>query len=331
MTLSWLGKASVLVLIFGCLALLVVGSFLWVKVEPVVLFAKKPPPLTKTGISSYKPVICSIALKELLYIDEWIKYHRALGFEQIYLYDNSENNDMQFLNTKYEFFVTVKHYPGRNLQTDAYNDFRVVHQNESMWVAILDCDEFINLYKHKNIRDFIDDRIQQVQQIPNHYLGMISLNWYIFGDNNQTSYSPLPVVQRFTTRQAVVSGYSKSLSYLPLTVYSSTHCSVIGSKIPTDKLVWVDGDGRILRNCCEDFRLNETANIASIHHYHTKSKDEWKLKRERGLADKPFLNQSYNHSNFYTYNVNSTTYDDSAWRFYKLHVLNNTDFIRKRN
>jgi hypothetical protein len=41
---------------------------------------------------SHFAVICAIALDEELYIDEWIRYHLLLGFNHIYVYDNSENN-----------------------------------------------------------------------------------------------------------------------------------------------------------------------------------------------------------------------------------------------
>ena len=34
-------------------------------------------------------VICAIVKNEELYIDEWVKYNRYLGFNQIFLYDTT--------------------------------------------------------------------------------------------------------------------------------------------------------------------------------------------------------------------------------------------------
>ena len=42
-----------------------------------------------------KAVVWSIQTKEDAYIDEWVDYHLGLGFEMIYIYDNSDNYDLR--------------------------------------------------------------------------------------------------------------------------------------------------------------------------------------------------------------------------------------------
>ena len=42
-----------------------------------------------------KAVVCSIQTKEDAYIDEWVDYHLAIGFEMIYIYDNTDNFDLR--------------------------------------------------------------------------------------------------------------------------------------------------------------------------------------------------------------------------------------------
>ena len=63
-----------------------------------------PPPRRKTrretAISPSSPttpstVLCAMAKDEEAYLDEWVNYHLAIGFETIYLYDNSETNELR--------------------------------------------------------------------------------------------------------------------------------------------------------------------------------------------------------------------------------------------
>lgn len=35
-------------------------------------------------------VICALARREHLYINDWVKYHIDLGFDHIYIYDNDD-------------------------------------------------------------------------------------------------------------------------------------------------------------------------------------------------------------------------------------------------
>lgn len=89
-------------------------------------------------------VICVIALNEEKYIDEWIKYHLALGFSHIYIYDNSENYSLKNKSSRY---VTVIHFPGHTKQLEAYDLFIITYKNKHKWAAFIDCDEFIILKK----------------------------------------------------------------------------------------------------------------------------------------------------------------------------------------
>lgn len=45
-------------------------------------------------------VVCAIAKNEGMYIDEWIAYNIKLGFDNIYVYDNSDDNDLADLPAK---------------------------------------------------------------------------------------------------------------------------------------------------------------------------------------------------------------------------------------
>lgn len=55
--------------------------------------------------SNIYPVIFSVAKKEQPYIEEWVRWHIALGFDHIYLYDNEDTPVYKDQLIKYEKFL----------------------------------------------------------------------------------------------------------------------------------------------------------------------------------------------------------------------------------
>jgi hypothetical protein len=53
--------------------------------------------------------ICCIVTEEEAYLHEWIDYHLGIGFDHVYIYDNSQDFDLQLWHRKH---ATVKHFPG---------------------------------------------------------------------------------------------------------------------------------------------------------------------------------------------------------------------------
>jgi hypothetical protein len=211
-------------------------------------------------------VICAIALNEDLYIDEWIQYYLRLGFTHIYIYDNSDNNSLK---GKQSSSVTVIHYPGKAKQCQAYSTFFKSFALKHKWIAILDCDEFIVLKKHNSIIEFLkayDD------------CDSIGLSWKMFGTSNEVEYKNEPVTHRFKycskesnihIKCIIKSSYVNSIN--------SPHFANLKSGC-TNK----DTSRCVLSG---PFNPNPKYDIACIHHYWTKSENEFKLKLERGRSD----------------------------------------------
>ena len=102
------------------------------------------------------PLVCAVAIVkgEAPFIDEWIAYHRIIGVDHFFLYDNDADSPLRALLAPHADYLTVvdgpgeaEHLPGRNKQTKAYQDAlsRIRHE----WVAFLDIDEFIVLRRHQ--------------------------------------------------------------------------------------------------------------------------------------------------------------------------------------
>jgi hypothetical protein len=209
-------------------------------------------------------VICSIALNEELYIDEWIKYHLALGFSKIYIYDNSDNNILQ---SKQTDCVIISHFPGKKRQLEAYDFFVIQYKTKHKWVAIIDIDEFIVLKQHKSIMDFLNMY---------NYYESIALNWKMFGTAHQIEYSPNPVTERFYLCSNKVNTHVKCITQIE-------HIKInISSHYPQLKKGSFYDPSRTIVS--PPFH-NGSYDIACIHHYYTKSVEEFRKKILRGTGD----------------------------------------------
>ena len=143
------------------------------------------------------PAIVCIAKKEHDYIEEFIKYHLALGFKYIYLYDNEDTPTYETMLDKYKDNIKVIHLPFNNydkpVQYFALNDFitKYLFTTDITHLVHIDIDEFIVLKKHANICDFIKEYIVGDCQ-------GIGMNWRFFGSSGRTEKTDEPITSRFT-------------------------------------------------------------------------------------------------------------------------------------
>jgi hypothetical protein len=226
-------------------------------------------------------VICAIAKNEEKYIDEWIQYHLFLGFHNIYIYDNNDDPCYQHLSAKYDNKVHVTHFPGKNLLLPAYNKFLSDHARQHTHVAMIDLDEFIVLKNGINLSDLCSKYINR---------GALGINWIFYGSNGLLSYSPEPVIERFTKRSFEINQHIKCIAKCEdVYKYTNPHFPILknGNIHDTNGTV-IDGP----------FNAAGTDNVCQINHYHTKSKEEYIKRIAVGRCDcdapKTFW-QFYNH------------------------------------
>lgn len=249
-------------------------------------------------IPKYTAVICAIALNEEKYIDEWIKYHIALGFQHIYIYDNSIDYSLK---SKESSIVTVIHFPGPQRQLEAYDIFVTSYKSKHKWAAFMDCDEFIVLKKHKNIIDFLNEYDE---------FSGVGLNWLFFGTANQLSYRDEPVTKRFQLCSTGLDSQIKCIVKISnIYKYTTPHSPILENGIICNTN----------RNKIEsDFNTDLNSNIAYIHHYYTKSEQEFREKIERGRADIPKKRSLDELVDIHQ--KNNDIQNSDAWDFYSKHL-----------
>ena len=215
--------------------------------------------------------ICAIVLQEERYMDEWIRYHLSLGFHHIYVYDNSDDHSLK---NKQSDRVTIIHFPGKSLpnkpkQIDAYHAFINEFGQKHQWAAFIDLDEFIVLKKHDSISSFLS----QYQRC-----SAVGLNWIMFGTNHRIQYESEPVTKRFTRCAAEPNQHIKSIVQLRYAwFFNDAHHMMLRSGTTCDTQY---------QPITGPFHPSGKTDIACIHHYYTKSEEEFREKIERGCADR---------------------------------------------
>jgi hypothetical protein len=89
--------------------------------------------------------VCAIYRDEAPYLEEWLEFHRLVGVERFFLYDNESSDDHATVLAPYvsEGVAVVHHWPEHPAQKEAYEHCLSEHGEESRWIAFIDLDEFL--------------------------------------------------------------------------------------------------------------------------------------------------------------------------------------------
>lgn len=136
------------------------------------LFAEGPS-LTVEKPKRFNLAVCAIFKNEALYLKEWIEYHRFVGVDHFYLYNNGSTDRFLSVLRPYvkDGVVTLIHWPDHLLnnseettfmwslgtQISAYeNAVKIESLNEAEWLVFLDVDEFLVVPKDKNLNSLLE-------------------------------------------------------------------------------------------------------------------------------------------------------------------------------
>lgn len=142
-----------------------------------------------------RTLLCAIGRMENDYIREWVEYNKNIGFTNICLYDNNFDGEQDFHDVIGDYidsgFVILKNYRNKTVcQIQAYTECYGEYGNEYDWIAVFDCDEFITLMYHRNVSDYLSDKMFNK-------FCVIKLNWALYGDNDMLYNDGRPVLERF--------------------------------------------------------------------------------------------------------------------------------------
>jgi hypothetical protein len=129
--------------------------------------------------------IGAIFQNEAPFLKEWIEYHKLIGVEHFYLYNNNSTDEYLDVLVPYiqDGVVELTEWPDRDFpacQLRACSDMIKRARENSTWLAIIDSDEFIVLVHGNSISDFLEGYKK--------YAG-VGINWQLFGTSNIADFS----------------------------------------------------------------------------------------------------------------------------------------------
>jgi Glycosyl transferase family 2 len=260
--------------------------------------------------------LCVIAKDEEAYLQEFVDYHLALGFDLIYIFDNSDQYDLeQWAQENKDCRVKVAHFPGTVKQGPAYAECssRLIAEGNYGWVAFYDVDEFLILKKHMNVVDFLK------QYLPR---GSLAINWRYFGMSGKKVYEPLPVTKRFQYRfpeEAVINHHVKAIVRLEdLDMRKMEHWNNPHYFPLLNRTVRLDTNGSRVKG---PFNPVGKVDVVALYHFGFKSMKEYIAKRTRGRADaerdEAQIAAMVAEAEDLRKSSDANVFDDTAWRMMK--------------
>lgn len=249
--------------------------------------------------------IVAILKNEGHYLKEWIDYHLLAGVDHFYLYDNDSPDNQAEVAKPYVEAGIVDYFPapGKVMQMLVYNDAVKRFKFQSRYIAIIDGDEFI--YSKSRGGGVVEVVDEILSKDPN--AAGLAIHWRFFGSNGQekADYSR-GVLERFTRCDRNDNAQIKTISNpRKINFISNPHYANYfeGKRSVNENGVTAQG------------HLNRPAvsEKIGINHYHCKSREEYQIKRKRGIADS-ITEDKYSDSTFKMWNRDAE-FDDGILKY----------------
>lgn len=243
--------------------------------------------------------VCIISKDENKYLKEFVEYHKLIGVEHFFIYDNESKVSMRETLREYSDCVTVIDFPGKHQQMPSYTHCLNNFGNTSKWIAFIDTDEFLVPKAHDDIKLILKDY---------EAYGGLGLNWRIFGSSGFEKRPEGLQTQSFTKA-------------LPWDNVANTH---IKSIVQPEKTIKAGPDPHHFIYKKGFHCVNENSNFVrnaftqhstkrgQINHYLLRSKEEFGEKVERGYPDQ---DGSRKWEEFYQIDSEATEEETSILKF----------------
>jgi hypothetical protein len=148
--------------------------------------------------------ICAIYCDEAPTIREWIEFHRLVGVERFFMYNNeSTDGHLEVLAPYLDDGTVVLHeWPMRPGQMAAYDHCLQTHGPDSRWIAFIDLDEFLFSPTLEPLPGLLAD----YEDHPG-----VVVNWVMFGTSGHVTSAPGLVIETHDHRKRYGPGQWESV------------------------------------------------------------------------------------------------------------------------
>jgi hypothetical protein len=159
-------------------------------------------------MAKYRFSLVACARWEETQIQEWVEYHKSIGFDHVYLYSNDDDPAPLFRAiAPYAFgpnpFVTFRHWPRVGEQLEIYLHFLDTFRVETEWFSFLDVDEFLVLKRLDNISAFMREYEASVD--------CLYFNWLIYGHSGKLRRDDSPTLTSYLRRAQKLDIHTKMI------------------------------------------------------------------------------------------------------------------------
>ena len=241
-----------------------------------------------------KVAVCAIVRNENRYLREWIEWHKGLGVEKFFIYDNGHGNDenpRDVIGDDSQVVIIDWRDRDGNTQCEAYDECYREHGSEFDWMGFIDIDEFVQSEMP------LPDVLNTLQA------DVVAFSWRMMTDNGLVRYDPRPVQERFTQPAEDLEPESQF-------VKSFVRGSIEGLSFDRDPhmphhpaLEVVNPNGGKAPQCSVG---TGSRNVAWIDHHFTKTAEEFAQKVNRSwpaIHDERIIEKEKNAANhFFRFN-----------------------------
>jgi hypothetical protein len=148
--------------------------------------------------------VCAMYLNEAPYLREWIEFHRLVGVERFYLYDNGSEDDHREVLAPYvdDGTVVLYDWPFHPGQMQANDHCVTEHRYDARWIATLDIDEF--LFSPLGVS--VPELLTEFEEYP-----AVGLSAAMFGTNGHRTSPPELVIESHLLRARKPWPYLKNI------------------------------------------------------------------------------------------------------------------------
>lgn len=156
----------------------------------LMLYVHRPPARAK----KFTTAICCIFKDEGIFLKEWIEYHRIVGIEHFYMYNNFSSDHYQEILQPYveQGLVTLMDWPVPQGQPASCEHWYKTFRHETQWISFVDLDEFICPSHETSAADWI----KRFRNYP-----CVVMYWRMFGTAGRIKHDP----DRLVTEQYTLS------------------------------------------------------------------------------------------------------------------------------
>jgi hypothetical protein len=218
----------------------------------------------------YKLSAIAIVKNEAEYLDEWICYHKLIGFEHFYIFNNNSEDDIAVVLRKYivHGIVTLIDWPFMPGQDDAYNYALKIFGHTSKWMALFDVDEFFLLKNNLTIPEFLE-KFPDADQV--------LIFWRLFGHSGHKIKPKGMIISNFLKCAESLTNISKAIVRPEKVIFASPHNCVTHTQLTINDV------GRPLKETWRHQDISEENLV--INHYFSKSYSEYEKKILKGQVD----------------------------------------------